>query len=759
MRVGINLCWLDPGVVGGSEQADRPDPRAPSRFRDPAGIEIVLFVLDAFAERYPELVGALRGPRPACAGSAQAAPGGGRVHVVAGDGSLAPHRPAPRRGRHRPGSGRDPPDRDHPRHPAHRAARALPAVTGRLPATGRAPGTREGLAGPGAVGVRRRHPRRPVRTPTGPHPCRALVAAAARGSSRSRRRPGAMGIRPALAVLPAITYPHKDHVTAVRAMGHLRTPHPGPPARPGRGRRAVRQVQAASTGARPRSRALGHPNRAAAQACVGAAARCRHGRLPGPLRGFALPAIEAMALGVPLVVSRRRALRRSGRRRAVTVSRWGRRPAGDRGPPRPGRARPAPPELVDAGLARARRLRSRAARRAARWPLTDRWRPGSSLVPLWARPPPTRKSPGREGRWRPRPGCRRAQLPLPGGASRHRRPGHPADRLRPRQPPGRGPRGSRTPGRATTGTRPTPSTSASVRPRPARVRGAAERRQPHPRRRTAPHPPLRDLHGRARTPRCRTGSRMPRGSFWAAVLSDDEIPSRLGETYIEGEDSCDGLDGDPHRAGRHLGVGSQAALDGADPDEVRTDNFGDIRFLSNGEAFTIAFLPEGADIERPRRRASMASPTSAPTSGCRPRTCPTTSRSTSARRADRQHRHHGRRPSPPTTDGPPTRPNHDRGRRRPVKAMFLVGGFGTRLQPLTLTTPKNLLPVGARAMVERVVGSPGRARRDRGRPVARLQARHVPRRLPRRRLCRGAPVLRRRGRAARHRRRHPLRRR
>src|SRR3546814_13891958 len=38
------------------------------------------------------------------------------------------------------------------------------------------------------------------------------------------------------------------------------------------------------------------------------------------------------------------------------------------------------------------------------------------------------------------------------------------------------------------------------------------------------------------------------------------------------------------------------------------------------------------------------------------------------------------------------------------KAVVLVGGFGTRLRPLTSTTPKNLLPVGHVPMVERVIG-------------------------------------------------------
>jgi mannose-1-phosphate guanylyltransferase len=43
-----------------------------------------------------------------------------------------------------------------------------------------------------------------------------------------------------------------------------------------------------------------------------------------------------------------------------------------------------------------------------------------------------------------------------------------------------------------------------------------------------------------------------------------------------------------------------------------------------------------------------------------------------------------------------------------VKAVVLVGGFGTRLRPLTWTTPKQMLPIVDRPMIERVVGALGR---------------------------------------------------
>ena len=44
-----------------------------------------------------------------------------------------------------------------------------------------------------------------------------------------------------------------------------------------------------------------------------------------------------------------------------------------------------------------------------------------------------------------------------------------------------------------------------------------------------------------------------------------------------------------------------------------------------------------------------------------------------------------------------------------MRAVVLVGGFGTRLRPLTNTIPKPMLPVGHVPIIERLVANLGRS--------------------------------------------------
>lgn len=80
-------------------------------------------------------------------------------------------------------------------------------------------------------------------------------------------------------------------------------------------------------------------------------------------------------------------------------------------------------------------------------------------------------------------------------------------------------------------------------------------------------------------------------------LDGDSLSVPGGDTYVEGEDTCEGVEGDPIvQVAVWESVAS--ATDGDDPDIV-TENFDNIRFASDGRAYTIAFAPEGAEIPVP----------------------------------------------------------------------------------------------------------------------------------------------------------------
>lgn len=89
------------------------------------------------------------------------------------------------------------------------------------------------------------------------------------------------------------------------------------------------------------------------------------------------------------------------------------------------------------------------------------------------------------------------------------------------------------------------------------------------------------------------------------VLDDDRIEIPGGATYVEGEDTCEGLDGDPI-VQVAFWESAQAGIDGEDP-VIVTEGFGDLRFLEDGQAFTIAFVPEGTEIPIPPSTTNLSS--------------------------------------------------------------------------------------------------------------------------------------------------------
>lgn len=80
-------------------------------------------------------------------------------------------------------------------------------------------------------------------------------------------------------------------------------------------------------------------------------------------------------------------------------------------------------------------------------------------------------------------------------------------------------------------------------------------------------------------------------------IDDDALHIPGGETYEEGDDTCEGLDGDPV-VQVAVWETAQAAIDDEEPTIV-TQSLDAIRFSADGQAFTIAFAPEGAEIPPP----------------------------------------------------------------------------------------------------------------------------------------------------------------
>jgi len=95
------------------------------------------------------------------------------------------------------------------------------------------------------------------------------------------------------------------------------------------------------------------------------------------------------------------------------------------------------------------------------------------------------------------------------------------------------------------------------------------------------------------------------------VLSDDQLGIPGGDTYIEGEDSCPEADGEPIV---QVAVWNDvaSAVEGDPPDRVVQRGFDRLRFRRDGQVFTIAFAPAGADLPAPPNLADLASTNGVP---------------------------------------------------------------------------------------------------------------------------------------------------
>ena len=88
-------------------------------------------------------------------------------------------------------------------------------------------------------------------------------------------------------------------------------------------------------------------------------------------------------------------------------------------------------------------------------------------------------------------------------------------------------------------------------------------------------------------------------------LSEDTLGVPGGESYTEGEDSCDGVEGDPIV---QVAVWDTAfaAAEEEDPDRIVTEDFDSIGFEDDGMAFTVAFAPRGTEIPPPASVQDLA---------------------------------------------------------------------------------------------------------------------------------------------------------
>jgi alpha-1,3-rhamnosyl/mannosyltransferase len=304
-RLGVNLLWLVPGVVGGSEEYTTRTLRGLHRL-GPEDLEVTLFALRPFADAYPELVSSFPTVMLPLTGRDKS------VRVAAESSWLA------LQGRryeldlmHHAG-GIMPPVRAMPGvltihdvqpliHPEYfsPAKRAFSRVA--IPRSARAARL---------VVAPSEYSRRtiielldvdPARTRVVPHGLAEPEPGP--GPAADRDRLAAFGVRPPFVLYPAITYPHKNHETLIRAFAPLRARRPDLSLVLTGGEGSEEERVGAligELGVDPGVHRLGRIPRADLDACLRQAAVLA---FPSRYEGFGIPVLEAMAAGCPVVAA------------------------------------------------------------------------------------------------------------------------------------------------------------------------------------------------------------------------------------------------------------------------------------------------------------------------------------------------------------------------------------------------------------------------------------------------------------------------